>query len=167
MNYTAVADANYSVIASDNIVALTSITASRILSLPTSSTVHLGHAWLFMDISGVPGLLSQSLTWTVDGFPKLAPWVVRKTIGPLVLRRILRTGRFPDGIKLPKPYLPKPGLDDRAEAEALRAALWHFASHTGPLSDHPMAGQIARADWERFHCIHCAGHLGFVLPIQW
>jgi hypothetical protein len=110
--------------------------------------------------------LTQSLTWTVDGFPKLAPWVVRKTIGPLILRRILRTGRFPDGIKLPKAYLPKPSLDDRAEAEAFRAALWHFASHTGPLSDHPMAGQIARADWERFHCIHSAHHLRFILPIQ-
>lgn len=110
--------------------------------------------------------LTQSLTWTVDGFPSLTPWVVRKTIGPLFLRRILKTGRFPGGIKLPKAYLPKPGLDARAEAEALRAALWHFASHTGPLSDHPMAGQIARAEWERFHCIHYAHHLGFVLPIQ-
>ena len=109
--------------------------------------------------------LTQSLTWTVEGFPKLTPWFVRKTIGPLLLRRILRTGRFPDSIKLPNAYLPKPGLDDRAEAEALRAALWHFASHSAPLSDHPMAGAISQADWERFHCIHCAHHLGFVLPI--
>ena len=111
--------------------------------------------------------LTQSLTWTVEGFPKLTPWFVHMTIGPRFLRRILRTGRFPDGIKLPaSPDLPKLGLDDRAEAEALRAALWHFASHTGPLSDHPMAGQVTRADWERFHCIHCAHHLAFVLPIQ-
>jgi Protein of unknown function (DUF1569) len=122
----------------------------------------LGH-W---SLSQICNHLTQSLTWTVDGFPKLAPWFVRKTIGPLVLRRILRTGRFPDGIKLPAPYLPKPGLDDRAEAEALRAALRHFASHTGPLSNHPMAGQIARADWERFHGIHCAHHLAFVVPLQ-
>jgi Protein of unknown function (DUF1569) len=92
------------------------------------------------------------------------PWVVRKTIGPVILRRILKTGRFPGGIKLAKSYQPKPGLDGRAEAEALRAALWHFASHSGPLSDHPMASQIPRADWERFHCTHCAHHLSFVLP---
>ena len=108
--------------------------------------------------------LMRSLTWTVEGYPKLAPWLIRKTVGPLLLKRILRTSRFPDGIKLPQQYLPRPDLDERAEAEALRAALWHFAAHSGPLSDHPLAGQIARADWERFHCIHCARHLSFVLP---
>jgi Protein of unknown function (DUF1569) len=110
--------------------------------------------------------LTTTLTWTVEGYPKLAPWFVRQTVGPLVLRHILKTGRFPDGIKLPQTYLPNPDLDERAEAEALRAALWHFAGHSGPLSDHPMAGQIARADWERFHCIHCARHLSFALPGQ-
>lgn len=109
--------------------------------------------------------LTQSITWTVEGFPPLAPWIVRKTIGPIMVRRMLKTGRSPEGIKLPAAYLPKPGLDDRAEAEALKAALWHFASHTGPLSEHPAAGQLSRADWERFHCIHCAHHLAFVLPI--
>jgi hypothetical protein len=110
--------------------------------------------------------LTQSLTWTVEGYPKLVPWLVRKTVGPLLLKRILRTGRFPDGIKLPARYLPKPELDDRAEAEALRAALWHLAAHSGPLADHPMAGPIPRADWERFHCIHCARHLSFALPAR-
>ncbi len=108
--------------------------------------------------------LTTALTWTVEGYPRLVPWVVRKTAGPLLLKRILKTGQFPDRIKLPGRYQPKPDLDERAEAEALRAAFWHFAAHAGPLSDHPMAGQIARADWERFHCIHCARHLSFVLP---
>ena len=91
-----------------------------------------------------------TLTWTIEGYPKLAPWIVRKTAGPLLLKRILQTGRFPDGIKLPRLYLPPPDLDVRAEAETLRAALWLFAAHLGPLSDHPMAGQIARPDWEAF-----------------
>jgi hypothetical protein len=108
--------------------------------------------------------LTTTLTWTVDGYPKLVPWFIRRTVGPLLLHRILKTGQFPEGIKLPGPYLPKAALNDRAEAEALRAALWHFASHSGRLSDHPLAGQVARADWERYHCIHCARHLSFVLP---
>jgi hypothetical protein len=67
-------------------------------------------------------------------------------------------------LPIPQPYLPKSDLDDRAEAEALRAALWHFAAYTNQLSDHPLAGQIPRADWERFHCIHCAHHLSFAMP---
>ena len=110
--------------------------------------------------------LTQSLIWTVDGFPKLAPWFFRKSVGPLLLRHILKSGRFPAGVRLPSRYLPKSDLDDRAEAEALRAALWHFASHTEALSDHPMGGTLSRGDWERFHCIHCAHHLGFAVPAQ-
>lgn len=64
--------------------------------------------------------LTQTLTWTVDGYPKLAPWFFRKSVGPLLLRYILKSGRFPGGVKLPARYLPKSNLDDRAEAEALR-----------------------------------------------
>jgi hypothetical protein len=82
----------------------------------------------------------------------------------LILRRILTTGRFPEGIKLPKKYLPKPGLDARAEAEALGAALRLLASHPGPLAEHPFAGPIRREDWDRFNCIHCAHHLRYALP---
>ena len=47
---------------------------------------------------------------------------------------------MPEGLKLPEVVLPKPGLDARAEAEALRAALRLFAAHTGPMADHPFFG---------------------------
>jgi hypothetical protein len=108
--------------------------------------------------------LTRSITLTLEGSPERAPWLVRKTIGPLILRRILTTGRFPAWIALPKKYVPKPGVDARAEAEALRAALRRLAAHSGPVADHPFAGPIPRAAWERFHCIHCAHHLSFALP---
>jgi hypothetical protein len=108
--------------------------------------------------------LTRGFTCTVEGFPERAPWLVRKTVGPLILNRILTTGRFPRGIKLPREYVPKPGVDARAEAEALRAALRLLASHPGPLAEHPLAGSIPRASWDRFHCIHCAHHLSFALP---
>src|SRR4051794_21925733 len=108
--------------------------------------------------------LSKTICYTVEGFPTKAPWLVRKTVGPLIVRRILATGRFPEGIKLPKRSLPSPDADARAEAEALRAALRVLAYHSGPLADHPIAGPISRADWDRFNCIHCAHHLSFVLP---
>jgi hypothetical protein len=124
-----------------------------------------GHTTLGQwSLGQICGHLTNSITWSVEGAPILAPWIIRKTVAPLLLRRILKTGRFPDGIRLPERYVPRQGLDARAEAEALRAALWHFASFTGALSVHPMGKAISRADWERFHCIHCARHLSFVIP---
>ena len=108
--------------------------------------------------------LTGAITSTVDGFRFKAPWIVRKTIGPMLVRRILKTSRFPEGAPLPKKYLPRPRHDDRAEAEALRAAIGLLGAHTAPLAVHPLGAHLSRDDWERFHCVHCAHHLSFVLP---
>jgi hypothetical protein len=108
--------------------------------------------------------LSSTIVASVDGTTFQPSWAYRKTLGPMFLRRILRTGRFPEGATLPEPYLPRPGLDARAEAEALRATIRLFGTHTGPMADHPFGGPLSRENWERFHAIHCAHHLGFVVP---
>lgn len=79
--------------------------------------------------------------------------------------RFLRRDRFPDGVAVPLAALvPPPGLDDRAEAESLRAALARFATHPGPLAPHPYLGPLTRDEWVRFHCLHAAHHLGFAVP---
>ena len=108
--------------------------------------------------------LSSSIVRSVDGFPFQAPWIFRKTIGPLMLGRFLKQRKFPTGIKIPEDHRPRSGLDDRAEAEALRAAISLFGSHSGPYAESPIAGSMTRATWEQFHAIHCAHHLSFALP---
>jgi Protein of unknown function (DUF1569) len=108
--------------------------------------------------------LSAGIILSVDGYPMKAPWIIRKTIGPIVRGRILKSGRIPDGIKLRKDFEPRPQLDARAEAEALRAAIQGFGAHAGPMAEHPFFGSLTRENWERLHAIHAAHHLGFVLP---
>jgi hypothetical protein len=108
--------------------------------------------------------LSDSLILSVEGFGVKAPWLIRKTLGPIVKRQLFKTGQMREGIKIPEKFLPKPGLDARAEAEALRAALQRYSAHTGPMADHPMFGPLSRDEWTRLHCIHCAHHLSFVHP---
>jgi hypothetical protein len=110
--------------------------------------------------------LARSITYSLEGFPIRAPWLLRKTLGPLILRRILRSGRFVEGMKAPRPYQPEPVVEARGQAEALRAAIRRFAARDGPLAEHPLAGAVSRSDWERFHCIHCAHHLSFALPAE-
>src|SRR5262245_15913860 len=91
--------------------------------------------------------LAQGINRTIDGFPKTAraPWLIRKTVGGFLLRRMLRTGRFVEGMKAPAECQPAPGADARVEAEALRAALRRFAAHSGPLVEHPLDGAVSRA----------------------
>jgi hypothetical protein len=108
--------------------------------------------------------LTGALIGSVDGFPGRAPWLLRKTVGRVVRRQIMKSGQMREGFKLPERFLPKPGLDARAEAEALRAALRMYDGHSGPLADHPLFGPLDRDAWTRLHCIHCAHHLSFVQP---
>jgi hypothetical protein len=112
--------------------------------------------------------LAQGIHRTMDGFPATTrmPWIIRKTIGRFLLWRILRTGRFVEGMRAPAECQPGSGVDIRVEVEALREAFHRFAAHTGPLVEHPLSGAVSRAVWERFHCIHCAHHLGFAIPVE-
>src|SRR5438046_1425439 len=96
--------------------------------------------------------LAQGIHFTIDGFPPEVrqPWIVRATVGRFLLWRILRSGRFLEGVRMPVKYEPTPGTDARAEAESLRSALGRLAAHTGPLADLPFRGQLSRDVWERF-----------------
>jgi hypothetical protein len=108
--------------------------------------------------------LTISLIGSVEGIPVKAPWLVRKTLGVVVKRRILATGQMRAGVRIPERFWPRPGLDARAEAEALRGALRLYSAHTGPMADHPFLGPMSRDEWTRIHCIHHAHHLSFVRP---
>lgn len=112
--------------------------------------------------------LTRAVHCTIDGFPPATrmPWIVRRTLGRMVLWHILRRNRFVEWMPAPADCQPKLGVDAVVEAEALRAALQRFAAHSGPLAEQPLYGPVDRAVWERFHCIHCAHHLGFAVPVK-
>ncbi len=106
--------------------------------------------------------LGTAFRLQLDGNP--GPTPVRRAREALRVR-FFRMGRFPDGVEVPLPaLLPGPGLDDLAEADALREAIARFLSAPGPFPPHPVLGPLTRDEWTRFHGMHAAHHLGFALP---
>jgi hypothetical protein len=92
-------------------------------------------------------------------------WLIRKTIGPMLGRRLLRKRRMPEGFRVPTPaLLPKSDLDDRAEAEALRATIRLYRPEEAANTNHPIFGHFTPEQWRQFHAIHCAHHLSFAIP---
>jgi hypothetical protein len=78
---------------------------------------------------------------------------------------VFQGGRFPEGAPIPHDRLvPPPGLDDQAEVEGLRGALDRYTSTPGEFGPHPRLGSITRDEWDRFHAVHCAHHLSFLVP---
>jgi hypothetical protein len=108
--------------------------------------------------------LELAIRLSMDGDPVKAPWLVRRAFGPVAFRLSLWLGWMPEGVQVPAVYLLRPGLDAAHEAAALRAAIERFGSFTGRFDEHPVLGRLSPSRWERFHCMHCAHHLSFVVP---
>jgi hypothetical protein len=80
-------------------------------------------------------------------------------------RELFQSGKFPDGMKAPIAALvPPPDCDARAEADALRVEIQRFLDTDRPLPAHPRLGPLTKDEWARFHCMHCAHHLGYAVP---
>jgi hypothetical protein len=80
-------------------------------------------------------------------------------------RRFFRSRRFPEGVAAPDPRLiPPTDADVHVQREALRKAIEVFTLAAGPFPGHPRLGPLSKDEWNQFHCIHCAHHLGFAIP---
>ncbi len=80
-------------------------------------------------------------------------------------RMFFRGGRFPENTNPPLTILIPPDYCEPTEqAQALRGAIDRFRGTDAPLASHPILGAMSKAEWSKFHVMHCAHHLGFVVP---
>jgi hypothetical protein len=108
--------------------------------------------------------LATTIGFSLDGVPRKAPWLVRRTAGVFFRLLVLGRGWFPEGVTVPAVFLPQAVLEAADEVRALRDAIERFLSYRGELDEHPLLGRLSPGQWERFHCLHCAHHLSFAVP---
>ena len=115
--------------------------------------------WIELELSG---------DYRAPAVMKPVFFVMRKTVGPGMLRKILAAGTMKAGTPTDPKTVPPPGPHDAAaEAAAvdrLRAAADRLAAHDGPVPDSPIFGPMTAEQAKRLHAIHCAHHLGFLEP---
>lgn len=122
------------------------------------------------DLSQVCGHLADWLTYPVDGFPTpplaLRPlmFLMRNTIAPRMLRKTLAKGEMPAGAPTLPASVPAPGGDESEAVARLRRAVERFRAHEGEYLPSPLFGPVSRDEANRIHLIHCAHHLGFLIP---
>ena len=137
-------------------------------SLQTEGYTKMGN-W---DLAQVCNHLSDWLTFPVDGFPK-APWIVRwilwflsKTIAPGQMRRMLETGKIRAGTPTMPETVSASGGDTDKAVDRLLQALDRFEAHKGPYHPSPLFGALDREKATRLQLIHCAHHLGYLIPVR-
>jgi hypothetical protein len=122
------------------------------------------------DLSQCCHHLAVLMHYPIDGFPPfrfplnmVAP-LLRYTVAPVYLRRILASGVWPAGNATDTRTILPPGGDDAAAVDELSAAVERLASHTGPFRASPLFGMLDKPTLLRLHCIHTAHHLSFLIP---
>jgi hypothetical protein len=101
---------------------------------------------------------------SLDGFTFRVPWLFKFLFGRLVLWRILKTGRMKSGVPTPQKPLPAPGGDEAAAVARLKGVIERLCAHQGELHASPFFGYLTPEQWRQLHLIHCAHHLGYLVP---
>jgi hypothetical protein len=81
-----------------------------------------------------------------------------------VKRQVFETGVLPEGLPGPPEIMPPDSLDEREEAEGLRAAIAYYRDSPGPGAPHRFFGALTKEEWDRLVLIHLAHHLSFAVP---
>jgi hypothetical protein len=114
--------------------------------------------------------LAVLMGWPIDGFPpfvfprNVGVWLLRKTVAPVWLKKVLDTAVWPTGTPTDERTLPTAGGNDAEAVTELRQAVERLLAHTGPLQPSPLFGMLDKDTLVRLHCIHTAHHLSFLVP---
>jgi hypothetical protein len=108
--------------------------------------------------------LASAIEWSIDGFPIRAPWPIRTLAGPIVYQIMFRSGWMPAGVKVGPRFMPPPTVQPDAAIARLDRTIDRFNSHPGKMADHPLFDALSTEQWRRWHLIHAAHHLSFLVP---
>lgn len=108
--------------------------------------------------------LAYFIEGALDGYTFRVPWLFKVLFGKLVFRRIIGSGVMRPGSPTPQKPLPEPTMDEAAAVARLKRALDRLQTHQGEFQPSPFFGQQSRDDNRKLTLIHCAHHLGFLIP---
>jgi hypothetical protein len=116
------------------------------------------------DLSQTLEHVGAGLRAALRGTDHRGPWIIRRFLGPLILKRILSQRRMKAGIKVPQWWLPGPSHDESAAVDQLRSEVTAFEQLSTPPFPHPFFGPLTKKQWEDLVLVHAAHHLSFLIP---
>jgi hypothetical protein len=116
------------------------------------------------DLSQTLEHVGSGIRVALHGTDHQGPWIVRKFLGPMILKRIVRQRRMKAGIKVPQWWLPGPSHDESAAVNQFRSEVTAFQQLSTQPLPHPFFGPLTKKQWEDLVLIHAAHHLGFLIP---
>ena len=107
--------------------------------------------------------LSYYMRGSLDGFDRRLPWLIRKIMGPPILRRILKGAETKAGAMTIPASVPAPEPDDQPAASEAKELLRRLGEHSGELHPSPLFDRLTADQSRLLHLKHAAHHLGFLV----
>jgi hypothetical protein len=117
-----------------------------------------------LDLAQICDHCSYFVEGTLDGHTFRVPWLLKVLFGRMALRRTMKTKRIKPGLPSPQKPMPAPGGDEVKAMARLHHAMERLKAHSGEMHPSPFFGYLTPQEWREFHLIHCAHHLGFLVP---
>lgn len=109
--------------------------------------------------------LTKTMEGEMNGLGFRFPWILRRTVGNWMTRRVLKIRAMPSISTLPS---LRPTLGDGNERpeviEQCITTVRKSARFDGSLDDYPFVDGLTHEQWRQFMWIHAAHHLGFLIP---
>ncbi len=116
------------------------------------------------------GHLAEWVRFPVDGFPKpplplrMIFWVMKKTVGPGMKRKILAEG-FKGGVPTAPDTVPAADAQtDQEAAQHFQSTFERVISHKGLLHPSPLFGPMDMEMLVKVTLLHAEHHLGYLEP---
>lgn len=122
------------------------------------------------DLAQTCGHLAEWMRFPIEGFPRsplpvrVILWFLGITFARRKLRTTLETNAMPAGGPTLRETVPPAGGNDAAIVDRLRQMVERFKAYEGPLHPSPLFGDLDRETATRMQVLHCAHHLGFLVP---
>jgi hypothetical protein len=123
------------------------------------------------NLSQICNHLECWMRFPMDGFPRppfmiaIIMKIIKVSNGQKMFRKILKTGKMNNGAPTAPETIFKPEYStDRESVSRFLATIDRLERHTGPIHDSPLFGSMSIEECRKLQLIHCAHHLGFLVP---
>ncbi len=111
------------------------------------------------------------MRFPMDGFPRppisiaIFMKLMKVTMGRGMFRKTLESGKMKGGLPTaPETVFRIENVADQESVDRLMETIHRLERHTGPIHDSPLFGAMSKEECVKLQLIHCAHHMGFLVP---
>lgn len=130
-------------------------------SIASAKKVIVSGTW---DLAQILTHCAESIEYSMIGFPKHKPAIIRKTIGRIVFKKFSSQGYMSHDLNAPIPGAPSvsTGNSLKDSVNRLIKAIGDFKSFKGEYKIHFVYDSLTKEEWEKAHAMHIANHFSFI-----